>query len=62
MYRLSYKNPVDGHWTVVSVRENLDDIKEIWDSIFWSAASNWPIEFGGMEDFLRIDDLSKDHR
>lgn len=60
MYRLMYRDPtMEGAWIVVSERESLDEIKEIWDSIFWSVCTKAEIGYGGLEDFLRIDNLAK---
>lgn len=58
MYRLMYKDPTMNAWIKVSERKSLEEIKEIWDSIFWSEVQNRPMEYGGIEKFLRIDNLT----
>lgn len=59
MYRLKYRDPSrNGAWIVVSERESLDEIKEIWDSIFWSVCAKSEIGYGGLEDFLKIENLA----
>ena len=57
MYRLSYKNPETGTWSVVSTTESYSTILDMHSSIFWSA-----MERGLFPDpdviFLRIEDLA----
>lgn len=57
MYRLSYKNPETGTWSVVSTTESYSTILDIHSSIFWSA-----MERGLFPDpdavFLKIEDLA----
>lgn len=62
MYRLMYKDPEKNAWVVVSTQQSLDEIKAIWDSIFWSVLEKSDVEYGGMEDFLRIDNLTTGKR
>lgn len=58
MYQLMYRDPSrEGAWMVVSKRESLEEIKEIWDSIFWSVCSQAKIGYGGLVDFLKIENL-----
>lgn len=57
MYRLSYKNPETGTWSVVSTTESYSTILDMYSSIFWSAT-----ERGLFPDpdviFLKIEDLA----
>mgnify|MGYP001263487465 FL=1 len=57
MYRLSYKNPETGTWSVVSTTESYSTILDMYSSIFWSA-----MERGLLPDpdviFLKIEDLA----
>ena len=57
MYRLSYKNPLEGHWTVVSKSESYQTILDMWSSIFWSAIEHGLITDPD-EEFLNIEDLA----
>lgn len=60
MYRLSYKDPCEGRWIVVSISRSLKHIYEIWSTIFWSAAEN--PDYDDTDEFLRIEDLSTGKR
>ena len=57
MYRLSYKNPLEGRWTVVSRSESYATILDMWSSIFWSAMERGLVTDPD-EEFLRIEDLA----
>lgn len=61
MYRLSYKNPETGTWSVVSTTESYSAILDMYSSIFWSAT-----ERGLFPDpdviFLKIEDLATGKR
>lgn len=61
MYRLSYKNPETGTWSVVSTTESYSAILDMYSSIFWSA-----MERGLFPDpdevFLKIEDLATGKR
>lgn len=61
MYRLSYKNPETGTWSVVSTTESYSAILDMYSSIFWSA-----MERGLFPDpdviVLRIEDLATGKR
>lgn len=57
MYRLSYKNPETGTWSVVSTTESYSTILDMYSSIFWSATERGL--FPDPDDaFLKIEDLA----
>ena len=60
MYRLMYRNPMEpSHWIVVSTQPSLEEINKIWNDIFWSIAEkDFPVQYGGLEDFLKIENLA----
>ena len=57
MYRLSYKNPETGTWSVVSTSKSKQTIIDTYSSIFWSAMDRGLFPDPD-EEFLRMENLA----